>query len=181
MRDLIDLFFLTFLQYSRISSLSVMQLFLSVEETHRPCSPICWARYTSPGSHKVATLRRGKIRSLKVCTLASKRKTHLAQSTTLSKCFASQEIIHLNYRTNQSLSFLQIDITKKSIRFFIITIIASYLLKTMPLYAYIYKLFIKLFICNYFVYNHLQIFFYRKYFSNFILLNVFLFKSKILF
>lgn len=98
-------FFLTFLQYSRISSLSVMQLFLSVEETHRPCSPICWARYTSPGSHKVATLGRGKIRSLKVCTLASKRKTHLAQSTTLSKCFASQEIVHLNYRINQSLFF----------------------------------------------------------------------------
>lgn len=46
---------ITFLQYSRISSLSVMQLFLSVEETQRPCSPMCCARYTSPASHNVAT------------------------------------------------------------------------------------------------------------------------------
>ena len=49
---------ITFLQYCKICSLSVMQLFVSVEEIHRPCSPICWARYTSPDSHNVATFNK---------------------------------------------------------------------------------------------------------------------------
>lgn len=147
MRDLIDLFFsLTFLQYSRISSLSVMQLFLSVEETHRPCSPMCWARYTSPGSHKVATLDEERYGHWKY-VLVSKRKTRLAQSTISSKCFASQKIIYFNYRMNKSLFFFTRKYYKESIRFFnilfIFTIIASHLLKTKCIY--------------YFVYNYLQI------------------------
>lgn len=83
---------LTFLQYSSISSLSVIQLFLSVDDTHRPCSPMCWARYTSPASHSVATLQ--KNNSIMKVHHAHQRNSKIIHIINIQKSFT------LNYLAN---------------------------------------------------------------------------------